>query len=60
MRPILLIFEMAQRAIPLPKDGGPLRDLFRQGGLGRGETRNRDSEWTATNVVEPEPVTEFY
>ena len=37
-----------------------LRDLLCQRGLGGRQTRNGDAEWTATDVVEPEPVTEFY
>ena len=44
----------------LPKDRGPICDLVRQRCLGRGETRDGDAIWTATDVVEPEPVTEFY
>jgi hypothetical protein len=44
----------------LPKDGGRLRDLLCQRGLGGRQTRDGDAEWTATDVVEPEPVTEFY
>src|SRR4029077_5335238 len=35
----------------LPKDGGTLRDLLCQRGLGGRQTRNGDAEWTATNVV---------
>jgi hypothetical protein len=55
-----LVLYLGRLEESLPKDGGALRDLFRQRGLGRGETRDRDAEWTATDVVESEPVTEFY
>ena len=44
----------------LAKDGGPLRDLLCQRGLGGRQPRDGDAEWTATDVVEPETVTEFY
>ena len=44
----------------LPKDRGPICDLVRQRGLGGGETRDGDAKWTATNVVQPQAVTEFY
>src|SRR5690242_13781542 len=34
--------------------------LLRERGLGGGESSDRDSERTATNVIEPQPVTEFH
>ena len=35
-------------------------DLFRQRGLGSGESRDWETEWTATDVVESQAVTEFH
>jgi hypothetical protein len=35
-------------------------DLFCQRGLGSGESRDWNTEWTATDVVQPQAVTEFH
>src|SRR5260370_21938597 len=36
------------------------RRLFRDSGLGGGQTGDRNSEWTATDVIQAEAVAEFH
>ena len=38
----------------------PYAMLFRESGLSGSETRDGDAEWTATDIVEAEAMTEFH